>query len=232
MEGFDKIMKKQGITNAILAERITKEFGRKISKESISKYRKGDRTPDPSMISYIANALGVTEQDLFDPSKREQITKEELSKNLFKYLDDIEETATLRHAIPATVMSAKASAGGGNNIETIDVFSTGKKALIDKIIFKVPPSKPIYLMQVDGYSMVPMLFPDSWVIYEEAYEYTVDGLYVINYNNELMVKLLQYNPADHKLEIISKNTDYKSWQIDPADQSVFKIVGKVLRSII
>ncbi|WP_148224972.1 S24 family peptidase [Nitratifractor salsuginis] len=184
------------------------------------------------LVPYFASALGVTEQDLFDPSKRHKIAKEEVRKDPFRYLDEIEDAAVLKHAITAEVMSVKAAAGTGNNIESIDVFTTGRKAVLDSIIFKAPPKGPIRLMQVDGYSMVPMLYPDSWVIYEDAIEYTVDGLYVINYSNELMVKLLQFNPEEDVLEIISKNPEYKSWKVRPGDQSTFQIVGKVLRCII
>lgn len=230
--GFDGLMRESGITNKDLAEKISDDFGRKISKESIAKYRKGDRTPDPEMISMIAKALGVTEQDLFDPSKREQIAREEVRKDPFRYLSEVEDAAILQHAVTAEVMSAKAAAGAGNNVESIDIFTTGRKAIIDSIIFKTRPRGPVRLIQVDGYSMVPMLYPDSWVLYEDAFEYTTDGLYVINYNNELMVKLLQYNPEENRLEIISKNPEYKSWKVKPEDQSVFRIVGKVLRCII
>jgi len=136
-----------------------------------------------------------------------------------------------KNTIRAEVMSATAAAGTGNNVESVDLFSTGEYAVLDERLFKVKP-KDLKLMKVDGYSMAPMLYPDSWVAYEPAYEYTTDGLYVINYGNELMVKLLQYNPQESVLEIISKNPDYKSYKIRPDDQSVFRIVGRVLRSII
>lgn len=41
----------------------------------------------------------------------------------------------------------------------------------------------IKAIRVDGYSMVPMLLPDSWVIFEERSEFKGDGLYIINYAN-------------------------------------------------
>ena len=87
------------------------------------------------------------------------------------------------------------------------------------------------IIQVDGYSMIPLLLPDSWVIFEESDVWRGDGLYVLNYDNELMVKLLQKLPNGN-LEIISANKDYKSFVIERDTQSVVRIVGKVLRSIL
>ena len=46
-----------------------------------------------------------------------------------------------------------------------------------------------------------------------------------------MVKLLQKLPNGN-LEIISANKDYKSFVIERDTQSVVRIVGKVLRSIL
>jgi len=63
-ENFNKILKDAGITNKALAEYIT-DNGRKISKESIAKYRDGTRTPDPDIISFAAEMAQVAEQSFF-----------------------------------------------------------------------------------------------------------------------------------------------------------------------
>ncbi|ELN5506878.1 helix-turn-helix transcriptional regulator, partial [Campylobacter coli] len=75
--------------------------------------------------------------------------------------------------------------------------------------------------------------PDSWVIFEEVHEYQGDGLYILNFDNQLMVKLLQLDPISKILDIISVNKDYKSYSIDLKDSQIELIIqGKVLRSII
>ncbi len=134
--------------------------------------------------------------------------------------------------ITAEIMSVKASAGEGNHTSSIDNFSTGRTAVIDNCFFKSAPPRGLKAMQVDGYSMIPMLFPDSWVIYREVDRFETDGLYIINYGDELMVKMLQINPEKKMIDIISTNKEYKSYSIDPDDQSIFVIVGRVIRSII
>ncbi|WP_334086870.1 LexA family transcriptional regulator [Helicobacter typhlonius] len=133
------------------------------------------------------------------------------------------------YSIP--VLSIKASAGRGNDIMELESYESGEVMCIDKGFFKSPPNAKVRIIQVDGYSMIPMLLPDSWVIFEESDVWRGDGLYVLNYDNELMVKLLQKLPNGN-LEIISANKDYKSFVIERDTQSVVRIVGKVLRSIL
>ena len=129
-------------------------------------------------------------------------------------------------------LSMTASAGAGSDLEGIEIFQTGETIHIDKAIFKTPPKNNLGIIQVDGYSMVPMLLPDSWVIYEETKSYKTDGMYILNWRNNLMVKLLQLDLSTGALDIISVNKDYKSYQTSPDDQSSFYIIGKVIKVII
>lgn len=128
-------------------------------------------------------------------------------------------------------VALKASAGCGNHLESIDKFEVVETMTISRSLLKTQPNGTLRLIGVDGYSMVPMLYPDSLVLFDEHPEWRGDGLYILNWRNELMVKLLQIDPFG-KLHIKSANKDYESWIIDPDDESVFHIVGKVLRIII
>lgn len=135
--------------------------------------------------------------------------------------------------LQAQIVDAKASAGGGNHVESIDLFTSGRTLSIDTTFFKVRPTGPLHAMQVDGYSMIPMLLPDSWVIFHDAETYEGDGLYVLNFRNVLMIKLIEVDPASGRLRIKSVNKDYDSWEYDPDDdQSVLRIFGKVIRCVI
>lgn len=128
-------------------------------------------------------------------------------------------------------VSLKASAGAGNHLESIDKFEVVETMTISRSLLKTQPNGALRLISVDGHSMVPMLYPDSLVLFDEHPEWRGDGLYILNWRNELMVKLLQIDPLG-QLHIKSANKDYESWTVDPDDQSVFNIVGKVLRIII
>ena len=127
-------------------------------------------------------------------------------------------------------LSLKVSAGGGNHLESIDKFEVVENLKLDKRLFKTP-QKNLKSIQVDGYSMIPMVLPDSWVVFDDTKEYKGDGLYVLNYANTLMVKLIQLNP-NGCIEIISVNKDYKSYTVCEDDQNVFKIVGRVVKIIV
>jgi len=88
-------------------------------------------------------------------------------------------------------------------------------------------------MQVDGYSIVPMIFPDSWVIFDNCKQFQGDGLYIINWDDCLMVKQVSATPKKGFIKIISANKDYQSWEFDLNDnQCSFVIFGKVIRTIL
>ncbi len=158
-------------------------------------------------------------------------SRPELFKIVMEWKNGQETNSINNYAIP--IVSIKASAGStGNILTSIDDFATDKKILVDKILFKNIPNENIKAIQVDGYSMIPMLYPDSWVLFGEQNEYNGDGLYIINWQNILMVKLLQIDFATNKLYIKSVNKDYQSWEVDQDNQEYFSIVGKVIRCII
>ena len=130
-------------------------------------------------------------------------------------------------------LTLHAQAGGGNEILDLECYESGEMLTIDKAFFKVIPSYKLKAIKVEGYSMIPMLLPDSWVVFEERREYKGDGLYIINYAGQLMVKLLQLDPVRKILDIVSVNKEYKSYSIPLSESQVeFIIIGKVLRCII
>lgn len=57
---FDKAMNRVGLTNIRLSEILKDEYSFIISKESIQKYRKGTRTPEPQFIFYVSQILDVS----------------------------------------------------------------------------------------------------------------------------------------------------------------------------
>ena len=130
-------------------------------------------------------------------------------------------------------LSSAVGAGECVDINGVEVYDTDILVPFSQMLFKVRPKKidRIRCMQVDGYSMVPMLFPDSWVIADVTAKFEGDGLYIINYCDNFMVKLLQKSP-DGTLHIKSVNKDYESYDIGPDDDAQVYIVGKVLRCVI
>jgi phage repressor protein C with HTH and peptisase S24 domain len=128
-------------------------------------------------------------------------------------------------------LSITVSAGGGNNLESIDAFDENGTLVIDAETLHVKNYSKLKAIRVDGYSMIPILMPDSWVIFNNDTEFKGDGLYVLNWRNILMVKQIQLN-SQGLFKIISANSAYESYTVDPDDQSIFHIIGKVIRAII
>ena len=212
-----------------------------VSIETIKRYENGKTNPTNDNLSKIANALGVEIKNLYDgasPSvSLSQKNNMSLSvKKVSPSLSNLNKTEVdqISHdQILIRKLSSAVGAGESVDINGVEVYDTDVLVPFSQMLFKVRPKKidRIRCMQVDGYSMVPMLFPDSWVIADVTAKFEGDGLYIINYCDNFMVKLLQKSP-DGTLHIKSVNKDYESYDIGPDDDAQVYIVGKVLRCVI
>ena len=179
----------------------------------------------------LADHLGITKFALDNWVKRDKISNEWLLKiGQMTEKKSNSDDADLYFIHKTT--SVKASAGGGNELERVRSYQTGELMPIAKAFFKVPPGKNLNSMEVEGESMTPMLRSGDWVIFREDGAFAGDGLYVINFSDQLMVKILQLTPRG-MLKIVSVNPNFQSYEIDLNEtQEHFKIVGKVLKSIV
>lgn len=129
-------------------------------------------------------------------------------------------------------INQKVGAGTSVDITEVDVIDEDDKFFVPATFFKtIMKNEKLRMAQVDGYSMVPMLHPDNWVIFEKTKEFKGDGLYVIMYNDNLMVKILQKTPRGN-LYIKSTNKDYESFELDEDTYESCQIIGKVIKCII
>ena len=129
-------------------------------------------------------------------------------------------------------LNQKVGAGTSVDITEVDVIDEDERFFVPATFFKtIMKNDKLRMAQVDGYSMVPMLHPDNWVIFEKMREFKGDGLYVIMYNDNLMVKILQKTPRGN-LYIKSTNKDYESFELDEDTCGSCQIVGKVIKCII
>ncbi|MCR4942046.1 MAG: S24 family peptidase [Campylobacter sp.] len=129
-------------------------------------------------------------------------------------------------------LNQKVGAGTSVDITAVDIIDENNKFFVPYSFFKtIMKNDKLRMAQVDGYSMVPMLHPDDWVIFEKTKEFRGDGLYIIMYNDNLMVKILQKTPRGN-LYIKSTNKDYESFELDEDTQNSCYIIGKVIKCII
>ena len=179
-----------------------------VSIETIKRYENGKTNPTNDNLSKIANALGVEMKNLYDgasPSvslsqkNNMSLSTKKVSPSLSN-LKKTEEADQISHdQILIRKLSSAVGAGESVDINGVEVYDTDILVPFSQMLFKVRPKKAdrIRCMQVDGYSMVPMLFPDSWVIADVTAKFEGDGLYIINYCDNFMVKLLQKSPRRH-----------------------------------
>ena len=86
------------------------------------------------------------------------------------------------------------------------------------------------ILHVIGDSMLPKLHSGDWVIIDINDKFLGDGLYVINYNNILMVKMLQFKPNGNVF-IKSLNSEYDSYEVENSSQEISYIIGRVIKTI-
>ena len=204
-----------------------------VSLGSIKRYETDSGNITYSNLQKIANALNVKVENLslsMSPSPVSKLSPSSLLVQNNAKISDL--SFTDDNAVFITALNSKVGAGESIDINGTQVCDTPTKMPFSLTLFKTPPCvKNLRCMQVSGYSMIPTLYPDSWVIFELGCEFLGDGLYVINFGDSLMVKLVQRSP-NGALDIISTNKEYKSYRIDAGDETSIKIIGKVLRCII
>jgi|GEM_PF-514203 putative transcriptional regulator len=191
-----------------------------------STLKKIDRSSDPEDESSLVVRKSDENFDVsIDVSDDVSIGKNDVSPS------NLKETET--DQIFIRKLSSSVGAGESVDISGIEIYDTDVLIPFSKMLFKVCPKNTnrIRCMPVEGYSMVPMLYPDSWVIADVTAKFEGDGLYIINYCDNFMVKLLQKSP-DGTLHIKSINKEYDSYDIGPNDDVQVYIVGKVLRCVI
>lgn len=176
----------------------------------------------------LANKLGTLKNNIDSWVKRDKIPE----KWILKIVQNVPNIPSeLENIVKIPKLSSKVSAG--YNVQAIDSIEKIGELILDVSIFKTPPPKKLFAMQVDGYSMIPMIFPDSWIIFDDSKQFKGDGLYVINWDDCLMVKQISATPKKNTVQIISANKDYQSWEVDLNDsQCSFMIFGKVIRTIL
>nr|WP_314234497.1 helix-turn-helix domain-containing protein [uncultured Campylobacter sp.] len=215
-----------------------------VSIETIKRYENGKTNPTNDNLFKIANALGVEIKNLYEsvspgksPSQKDNMSLS--SKKVSPNILNLKNKSILDNSVPDTdqifirKLSSSVGAGESVDINGIEIYDTDVLVPFSRMLFKVCPKNTnrIRCMPVEGYSMVPMLYPDSWVIVDVTAKFEGDGLYIVNYCDHFMVKLLQKSP-DGVLHIKSVNKEYDSYEIGPDSDLQVYIVGKVLRCVI
>ena len=208
------------------------------SRASIQLYEADKVNIPVKNLEKIANALSVGSDYFLSSNMSSKEIKfveqsQNLSSNMSPNPTKLKPSHQDNEQVNIIKLSSDVGAGESVDIDGIEVYDTDILVPFAQMLFKTRITHPQRLrcMQVSGYSMVPMLFPDSWVIADVTAKFEDDGLYIVNYAGKFMVKLLQKSP-DGVLHIKSVNKEYDSYDIGPNSDTQVYIIGKVLRCVI
>ena len=132
------------------------------------------------------------------------------------------ETKNIEIDIP--IIASKVSAGSGEEWRDDD-FLEGQMVPITKDLIKGHDIKKIFAAQVKGDSMIDAMIFDGDYVFAVKDEIRGDGIYILSVDGEVLVKRLEYDAFEHKVNVISANKAYASRTVDE-DRII--ILGKVI----
>ncbi len=132
------------------------------------------------------------------------------------------ETKNIEIDIP--IIASKVSAGSGEEWRDDD-FLEGQMVPITKDLIKGHDVKKIFAAQVKGDSMIDAMIFDGDYVFAVKDEIRGDGIYILSVDGEVLVKRLEYDAFEHKVNVISANKAYAPRTVDE-DRII--ILGKVI----
>ena len=157
------------------------------------------------LIPYFAKALGVTEQDLFDPSQRERIAKEELRKHPMRYAGDLPEIQLLQDMVRLPYVTVGAGAEALINVELLESIYIPKELLPVNIDLK-----NTIIGKILGDSMEPKYRENDVVFFDMVNGRDVilpDAIYLVRYGDTVQIKQVQFL-GNGDIRVISFNENY------------------------
>lgn len=189
-------------------EQLAEIMGYK-SKTSIHKAEQGITDLPQSKIIEFARALKTTPSYLMGwEEKIEKSNAVILDKSQFIYAP----------------VYGKASAGNGYiNMDTV---------LYDKLIHINGYSHDSFLIEVSGDSMEPTILDGEFVLVDPTRTEICEGkIYVITYNNETYIKMIEKHEEDEIVLLKSVNQKYRDKVIKKEEFENVKIEGRVVKVI-
>ena len=198
------LRKQRGMTQYDLADKLG------IAKQTIFKYETGIITNIPySRIVDIAAALDVEPGEILglqEPSAGPSSPEGFIS-------------------IP--FISQKISAGYGEDYLSDDSITLRRIQIPESMARGVSDKSTLVSAEVKGDSMIDAnIYPGDYVFFSKGM-IKGEGIYVIAFAGDIMVKRLSFDTGGNKLTIISENHNYPTRVVD-ADTDGVRILGKVI----
>ena len=198
------LRKQRGMTQYDLADKLG------IAKQTIFKYETGIITNIPySRIVDIAAALDVEPGEILglqEPSA---------------------EPSSPEGFISIPFISQKISAGYGEDYLSDDSITLRRIQIPESMARGVSDKSTLVSAEVKGDSMIDAnIYPGDYVFFSKGM-IKGEGIYVIAFAGDIMVKRLSFDTGGNKLTIISENHNYPTRVVE-ADTDGVRILGKVI----
>ena len=184
----------------------------------------------------LGRRIGTTKQTIFkyETGKIENIPYqriEELAAVLDADPSDIlgwtEQEKDVPGYISVPLISQKISAGYGEDYLPDDSITLKRIQIPESMARGVTDKATIVSAEVKGDSMIDAnIYPGDYVFFSKG---TIkgEGIYVIAFAGDIMVKRLSFDAPEKKLTIISENRNYPTRTVDAESDGV-RILGKVI----
>ncbi len=198
------LRKQRGMTQYDLADKLG------IAKQTIFKYETGIITNIPySRIVDIAAALGV------EPGE------------ILGFGEPSAESSSPEGFISIPFISQKISAGYGEDYLSDDSITLRRIQIPESMARGVSDKSTLVSAEVKGDSMIDAnIYPGDYVFFSKGM-IKGEGIYVIAFAGDIMVKRLSFDTGGNKLTIISENHNYPTRVVE-ADTDGVRILGKVI----
>lgn len=183
----------------------------------------------------IAKESGVSYDNLKD-FKREKshLLRGDKLQRLLGYLDNMEKNKRVVTTpnddetiaeIPVYDVAASAGAGVIIHQENIKYHASFRMDWLRRIT--TAPLEMLAVISVGGDSMQPTLSPEDTVLVDMTQTYPKkDGIYVLRYGDDVLVKRIQIDPVRQHATILSDNPAYPP--LDHIRPEEIKVIGRVL----
>ena len=186
----------------------------------------------------LGKAIGTTKQNIFKyesgavdtiPNKRLIALAEALDTEPWDILgwDGPWNSNTGDKYISVPLISQKISAGYGEDYLDDDSITMKRIQIPESLTKGVADKSTLVSAEVKGDSMIDAnIFPGDYVFFSKGL-IKGEGIYVIAFAGDIMVKRLAFDAPKNKLSIISENKNYPVRIIDAESDGV-RILGKVI----
>ena len=219
--GYGEVIRKAREAKGLNQTELANLLG--VSRVAITNYELGNNPPTYENVKKLSEILGISEQDLFDPSKKEDIAKQEIEKNPKKYLNLIPEIQIMKNMLRLPFITIGAGAEALANIELVEPIYLPKEILPSNF-----DPKHIVVGKVLGDSMEPKYYENDIVFFDMVDGRNVllhDGVYLVRYGDIVQIKTIQFL-GNGDIKIISFNDMYPPVQAIKDLGVDWEILGK------